>query len=58
MSQTDRGSAASEGRFHHYTGNQIPWYIHLLWILFWSFVAYYLLQYLIPMIPVELQSPP
>ncbi len=58
MSQIDRTSVESEGRFHSYTGNRIPWYVHLLWILFWTFVGYYLVQYLIPMIPIELQSPP
>lgn len=58
MSQADRTSAESEGRFHHYTGSHIPWYVHLLWILFWSFVAYYFVQYLIPTLQVEIQSPP
>lgn len=58
MSQTDRTSVENEGKFHHYVGNHIPWYIHILWILFWGFVAYYLVQYLIPMIQLEMQSAP
>ncbi|MFN0054751.1 MAG: hypothetical protein ACKV0T_21475 [Planctomycetales bacterium] len=58
MPPIDSASPVQEQKFHQYTGNRIPWYVHLLWILFWCFVAWYLVQFLLPMIPIELQSPP
>ena len=50
--------AEIEHQFHHYTGNRIPWYVRLLWILFWVFAVYYTLSYLFPALRVELTSPP
>ena len=47
-----------EHRFHHYTGNRIPWYVRLVWVLFWMFAVYYTLQYLFPALRIELTSPP
>ncbi len=47
-----------EHQFHHYTGNRIPWYLRLMWILFWIFAIYYTLSYLFPALRVELASPP
>ena len=31
----EKTTAEEEGTFHAYTGNAIPWYVRLLWILFW-----------------------
>jgi hypothetical protein len=39
-----------ENRYHTYVGSQSPWYIHLLWVLFWAFVIAYFLNWLIPAI--------
>lgn len=54
----DTSSAEAEGRFHNYTGNRIPWYVRLVWVLFWTFAVYYTLQYLFPAMRIELTSPP
>lgn len=54
----DESSADVEHRFHHYTGNRIPWYVRLVWVLFWCFAVYYTLQYLFPALRIELTSPP
>jgi len=50
----DETTADAEHRFHHYTGNRIPWYVRFAWLLFWIFAVVYTLQYLFP----ELTSPP
>ena len=47
-----------EHQFHHYTGNRIPWYVRLVWVLFWMFAVYYTLQYLFPALRIELTTPP
>ncbi|MCA9068616.1 MAG: hypothetical protein KDA84_06820 [Planctomycetaceae bacterium] len=47
-----------EHLFHHYVGNDIPWYVRLIWILFWVFAVYYALRYALPMIQKELVTPP
>jgi hypothetical protein len=54
----DDASADVEHRFHHYTGNRIPWYVRLMWLLFWVFAVYYVLTYLFPALRIELTSPP
>ncbi len=63
MSTTDdplaeESTAQAEHKFHHYTGNRIPWYVRLVWILFWVFAVVYTLQYLFPELRVELTAPP
>ncbi|MEZ5941960.1 MAG: hypothetical protein R3C18_11250 [Planctomycetaceae bacterium] len=55
---TENTSAKEEHRHHTYTSNDIPWYVRLVWILFWAFVIYYSLTYFIPAIDKELLSPP
>jgi hypothetical protein len=54
----DDSAAQTEHRFHHYSGNRIPWYVRLVWLLFWCFAVYYTLQYLFPALRIELSSPP
>ncbi len=63
MSTTDKPTAEEstaevEHRFHHYTSSRIPWYVRLLWVMFWIFAVYYTLQYLFPELRIELTSPP
>jgi len=43
-----------EARHHTYTSNVIPWYVRLIWILFWIFVIYYGVKYFLPAIQEEL----
>ncbi len=57
MSEVEHASAPAENRYHHYVGNRIPWYVRLIWVLFWCFVAYYGLTYLIPNLQRELLAP-
>ena len=51
-------TAEEEHRYHHYTGNRIPWYVRLIWILFWIFAIYYAMAYFLPTMQEELVSPP
>ena len=54
----EQASAEKEHQFHHYTGNRIPWYVRLMWLLFWIFAIYYTLTFLFPALRIELTSPP
>ncbi len=51
-------SAQEESLFHQYTGNDIPWFVRVIWILFWIFAIVYALRWALPLIPVEMESPP
>lgn len=55
---TDPDSPTSEGKFHNYRTNKIPWPVHLLWVLFWIGAVYYMVQYLLPALRVEIVTPP
>ncbi len=52
------GTPEREGRFHRYQSSRVPWYVHVLWLLFWIFAVAYVLRYLLPAIKVEFLSPP
>lgn len=58
MADVDRPTVQGEDRYHQYSGNTIPWYIHVVWILFWCFAMYYLATYLLPALRVEMVAPP
>lgn len=55
---TDPDSPTSEGRFHNYRTNTIPFVVHIIWILFWIGAVYYLIQYLLPALRLEIVTPP
>ncbi|MEZ6068448.1 MAG: hypothetical protein R3B90_22660 [Planctomycetaceae bacterium] len=44
----------AESQHHAYTSNSIPWYVRLIWVLFWIFVVYYGVKYFLPAIQSEL----
>jgi hypothetical protein len=54
----DQTPAAVENRFHSYVGNRIPWYVRLIWLLFWVFAVSYVILYLFPALRVEITNPP
>lgn len=51
-------SAVEEDQFHQYRGNQIPWYVRLIWIGFWIFAIAYTLRYLFPSLTQEIFPEP
>ncbi len=47
-----------EGRWHSYVGHRIPWYVRLIWLMFWVFAIYYTIAFLFPALRVEIITPP
>ena len=58
MPDTRPGAPEADHRFHHYTGNDIPWYVRAIWIGFWIFAITYTIRYLLPAMQVELIQRP
>ena len=58
MTQPEHRSAEEEHRQHRYVGNRIPWYVHVLWVSFWTFAVLYVLRYLFPAIQSEFLTRP
>lgn len=54
----EQSSVEEEHKHHTYMGNDIPWYVRLIWVFFWIFVIYYGITYFLPEIDKELLSPP
>lgn len=54
----DQASAEDEHRHHYYSGNRIPWYVHLMWVTFWIVAVIYTIRYLFPDLRTELLLPP
>ena len=54
MDNTERAVAEAEDRYHHYSGNVIPWYVRLMWIGFWTFAIVYAIRYFVPALQLEL----
>lgn len=51
-------SPVGEGRYHTYRTHAIPFIVHLIWILFWIGAVYYLVNYLLPALQLEVVNPP
>lgn len=58
MSQPESATPKEESRYHHYTGNTIPWFVHLIWVIFWIIAIYYAVNWMWPTMQVEMLSPP
>lgn len=58
MSQVEETTPEAESKFHHYRGNDIPWYVRLIWIGFWVLAVVYTIQWLFPALQVELFRKP
>ena len=39
----------TEGRYHTYVTQHIPWYVRGLWICFWVGAVWYVVKFAIPM---------
>jgi hypothetical protein len=51
-------TAEVEHRWHSYVGSRIPWYVRLMWLMFWVFAIYYTISHLFPALQVEIVTPP
>lgn len=56
--RTSGQSAEKEHTFHHYTGNKIPAFVHMMWVVFWIVMIFYALSWVFPTMQTELVSPP
>jgi hypothetical protein len=53
----DKTTPEQENAYHQYTGNAIPWFVRVIWIIFWCFAIAYVILWLIPSLQTELLSP-
>ena len=51
---SDNENITSEGQFHNYTSNDIPWYVRLIWLGFWTLAVVYTIRFLFPALQSEL----
>ena len=54
MSEPENTTAEQEHQYHHYTGNDIPWYVRVMWLGFWVLAIVYTIRFMFPAIRVEL----
>jgi hypothetical protein len=54
VNDTQSSSAEAENQFHHYRGNEIPWYVRFMWLGFWVLTVVYTIRYLFPALQREL----
>jgi hypothetical protein len=54
----ESGTPEQELKYHTYTGNLIPWYVRLIWVMFWIFAIGYGIAYFLPAIQIEMVTPP
>lgn len=52
------GTPKKEHQFHTYSSSVIPWYVRLIWLIFWIFAAAYVIKNILPAIQTELLTPP
>ena len=57
-SPPESGTPEQELRYHTYLGHVIPWYVRLIWVIFWIFAIGYAISYFLPAIQTELLTPP
>ncbi len=54
----EKTTAEEEGIYLQYTGNAIPWYVRLIWIIFWCGAIAYVVTWYLPALQSELLAPP
>ncbi|MDA1179850.1 MAG: hypothetical protein O2931_13755 [Planctomycetota bacterium] len=54
MVEVKPNSIESDDKFHHYTGNVIPWFVRLMWLGFWVFAIGYTIRFLFPALQADL----
>ncbi len=58
MAEPEPHSAQGEHRHHRYVTNEIPWFVHLIWVGFWILAVYYTVRWILPMMQLEIRNPP
>ena len=49
----EAASAEQELEHHTYRSSEIPWWVRMIWLLFWVFAVYYSVKYVLPAIQSE-----
>ncbi len=57
-SQSEPKTPRQELQYHTYVSHVIPWYIRLMWLVFWTFAIGYAIANFLPAIQRELTTPP
>ncbi len=55
---TESGPPEQELRYHTYVSHVIPWYVRLIWVVFWIFAIGYVVVNFLPALQTELLTPP
>jgi hypothetical protein len=58
LSPSEKNDAEQDLRFHTYSSHVIPWYVRVMWLVFWVFAIGYAISYFVPAIQSELLTPP
>ncbi len=58
MPAPEQTTPVQEGTYHSYVGHAIPWFLRLLWIIFWCYAAWYVVTGVLPALDAELLTPP
>lgn len=58
MTTPNSGSPEQDLQYHTYSSSVIPWYVRLIWVVFWIFAAAYVIRNFLPAIQTELLTPP
>jgi hypothetical protein len=58
MTEPSSDTPEHDLHYHTYVSNVIPWYVRLMWVLFWIFAAAYVIRNFLPAIQTELLTPP
>lgn len=56
--KTEASTPEQESRFHTYSSHVIPWYIRVMWLVFWIFAIGYVIANFLPALQTELLAPP
>lgn len=58
MSEPEALTPVQEARYHNYSGNRIPWWLRVMWLMFWVGAIAYVFNELLPALQQELFTPP
>jgi hypothetical protein len=47
-----------ENRNHTYITNRIPWFVHVIWVMYWIAAIWYVLLFQFPALRTEFLNPP
>lgn len=58
MTTSEQPKPDGEEKYHNYVTNKIPWFVHVMWVIFWILAIGYLLTWFVPSLQREILNPP